>query len=41
MIISENPDTIMEVIQDFVNAKSEEEEIKIEIDEENYKARII
>lgn len=40
MMIAENPDTIMEIIEDFANEKGEEEEVKIDIDEKVYKAKI-
>jgi hypothetical protein len=38
--IAENPDTIMEIIQDYIDTKAEEEEIKIDVDEKRYKATI-
>ena len=40
IIIAENPDTIMEVIGDLINTKSEEEEITMTIDDKRYKATI-
>lgn len=39
-MIAENPDTIMEIIEDFCTSKEEDEELKIDIDSETYKAKI-
>lgn len=39
-MIAENPDTVMEIIEDYAAGKGEEEEVKIDIDEKSYKAKI-
>lgn len=39
-VICENPDTIVEVIQDYLDSKQEEEEVKCETDDAKYKIKI-
>lgn len=40
MMIQENPDTIMEIVEDFITAKRENEEVKFALDDNIYKAKI-
>lgn len=39
-MIAENPDTILEIVQDYVDQKAQEEDISIEVKEGTYKAVI-
>jgi hypothetical protein len=41
LVLPENPDQIMEIIEDYCNSKSEEEEVKLDVDEKLYKAKLI
>jgi hypothetical protein len=40
IVIGENPDQLMEILEDFCTSKEEDEEVKIEVDENAYKAKI-
>lgn len=39
-VICENPDTIIEIIQDYIEKRQEEEDVKYQIDENKYKVKI-
>lgn len=39
-MLAENPDTIMEILEDYQTSKEEEEEVKVDVDGESYKAAI-